>query len=134
MSGLWSRGYNGDCRDCVYYPNIHWCRREENGKDVYHCDYADEYFSDEYGNQCNCFYDKAEKRKKEEASENKDKALAGVILADGLIRGSQSSEEASDNNSNSSGCLVLLALIVIGSIIDTAEQQLNKTFFWPLGS
>lgn len=19
MSGLWSRGYNGDCRDCAYY-------------------------------------------------------------------------------------------------------------------
>lgn len=134
MSGLWSRGYNGDCRDCVFYPYLHWCRREENGEDVYHCDYADEYFSDEYGNQCSCFYDKAEQRKKEEESEKKDKALADLIIIDGLIRGSQSAKEDSANKSNSSGCLGIFALIVIGFIIDTAEHQINKSFFWPLGS
>ena len=51
-----------------------------------------------------------------------------------MIRGSQSSEEASANNSNSSGCLGLFALIFIGTVINAAEEQINKAFFWPLGS
>lgn len=37
----------GDCRDCAYYSG--------------------EYFSDEYGEQCHCFYSNSDKRKAEDA-------------------------------------------------------------------
>lgn len=57
MSGLWSRGYNGDCRDCAYY-----------------------------GEQCHCFYDLAEVKAAEERRHIKDEefkaALYGYMLSD----------------------------------------------------
>lgn len=61
--GLFSRGYNGDCRDCAYYhDNFH----RSIYQDGYKCDYSGEYFDDQYGEQCHCFHDLAEVKAAEE--------------------------------------------------------------------
>lgn len=83
MSGLWSRGYNGDCRDCACYrDNFH----RSIYQDGYKCDYSGEYFDDRYGEQCHCFYDLAEVKAAEERRHIKDEefkaALYGYMLSD----------------------------------------------------
>lgn len=81
--GLWSRGYNGDCRDCIYYSDNFHRSYYENG---YKCDYSSEYFDDRYGNQCHCFCDVAEVRAAEERRRIKDEefkaAVYGYMLSD----------------------------------------------------
>lgn len=66
--GLFSRGYNGDCRDCAYYhDNFH----RSIYQDGYKCDYSGEYFDDQYGEQCHCFHDLAEVKAAEEKKNDK---------------------------------------------------------------
>lgn len=132
MSGLWSRGYNGDCRDCFYYPdNFH----RSIYQDGYKCDYSGEYFDDRYGEQCHCFYDLAEVKAAEEKRERQENALKGIILADGVAE-SQVYEECNsyERSDSSGGWFILCSLIVVGSLITIAEKQINHTFFWPVGS
>lgn len=132
MSGLWSRGYNGDCRDCAYYrDNFH----RSIYQDGYKCDYSGEYFDDQYGEQCHCFYDLAEVKAAEEKRERQENALKGIILANGVAE-SQAHEECNsyERSDSSGGWFILCSLIVVGSLITIAEKQINHTFFWPLGS
>lgn len=132
MSGLWSRGYNGDCRDCAYYcDNFH----RSIYQDGYKCDYSGEYFDDRYGEQCHCFYDLAEVKAAEEKRERQENALKGIILANGVAE-SQAHEECNsyERSDSSGGWFILCSLIVVGSLITIAEKQINHTFFWPLGS
>lgn len=132
MSGLWSRGYNGDCRDCAYYrDNFH----RSIYQDGYKCDYSGEYFDDQYGEQCHCFYDLAEVKAAEEKRERQENALKGIILANGVAE-SQAHEECNsyERSDSSGGWFIFCSLIVVGSLITIAEKQINYTFFWPLGS
>lgn len=129
MSGLFSRGYNGDCRDCVRYKDSF----HQTGRNEWRCDYADEYFQNEYGDQCRDFQDIAEIKDAEERKEQQENALKGIILVHGIAE-SQKDSIGKYTKSSNNGCLIVCALIVIGALVDTAEKQLNTTFFWPLGT
>lgn len=117
--GLWSRGYNGDCRDCVHYKESF----HQTGRNEWRCDYADEYFQNEYGEQCRDFQDIAEIRDIEEKQEQQENAIKGIILSKIL-----------SDSQKGSGCFILCVLVVVGALIDSAEKQLNTIFFWPLGT
>lgn len=128
--GLFSRGYNGDCRDCAYYrDNFH----RSIYQDGYKCDYSDEYFDDQYGEQCHCFHDLAEVKAAEEKKERQENALKGIILANGVAESQAHEGDAHYERSDSSGgWFILSSLIVVGALITIAEKQINHTFFWPL--
>lgn len=86
----------GDCRDCAYYSSFHLI-----GKDEYKCDYSGEYFSDEYGEQCHCFYSNSDKCRAEEAERIK-REENDFIFYDWLLGGKTfSSDNGNANNSSS---------------------------------
>ena len=86
----------GDCRDCAYYSSFHLI-----GKDEYKCDYSGEYFSDEYGEQCHCFYSNSDKQKAEDVERIK-REENDFIFYDWLLGGKTFSSD-NDNANNSSG-------------------------------
>lgn len=74
--GFWSRGYHGDCRDCIHYKHCyHYIDKNE-----WHCSYSGEDFEDEYGDQCHFFYDIEQQRLEQEREAHKYDFIAGMAF------------------------------------------------------
>ncbi len=135
MSGIWSRGYNGDCRDCVYYSNnYNWVRKNE-----YYCSHSGETFTDEYGNQCHCFKDiDAFKQEEEERQRKKyeNEVLFENLMLDSVFNNNENTEESNNqekiNGSSSDGGVILLtflALILLLFLIGKSYPLLISIIF-----
>lgn len=74
--GFWSRGYHGDCRDCIHYKHCY----HYIDKDEWHCSYSGEDFKDEYGDQCHFFYDIEQQRLEQEREAHKYDFIAGMAF------------------------------------------------------
>lgn len=86
------RGYNGDCRDCVYYDSEF--HRVHNSEYDYRCDRCKEYFNDRYGSTCHLFVDKEDIRQQRIAEEYKDRDIE-IFIGTALGGGVDSSENTS---------------------------------------
>lgn len=64
-------GYNGDCRDCLYYRESY----HQAGKNEWRCDYAREYFNDRYGNTCRDYVDREAFKRRKRDSEQKNSGV-----------------------------------------------------------
>ncbi|MDM8111971.1 hypothetical protein QUV50_09270 [Phascolarctobacterium faecium] len=124
MSGIWSRGYHGDCRDCIHYNSYHLVKQNE-----WKCDYSGDYFNDEYGSQCHCFEDieeinriKEEKRRKKEET---DFLIYDFLLGGNTFSHSNDTDdinytEHNTKHNNGFSLKILIPLyLVVGFFIDS---------------
>lgn len=111
-------GYNGDCRDCLYYRDYF----HQTARDEWRCDYAGEYFNDRYGNTCRDYVDREAYERRKRADEQKTQDLkdivVGVSVAEDFQEMQEFEEEHRGEKSASFGCLTWIIIIGISGIID----------------
>lgn len=122
-------GYNGDCRDCLYYRDyVHQTARDE-----WRCDYAGEYFNDRYGNTCRDYVDREAYERRKRADEQKTQDLkdivVGVSVAEDFQEMQEFEEEHRGEKSASFGCLTWI--IIIGILFGIAGI-IDKILLAPL--
>ncbi|WP_304267164.1 hypothetical protein [Phascolarctobacterium succinatutens] len=106
-------GYNGDCRDCLYYRDYF----HQTARDEWRCDYAGEYFNDRYGNTCRDYVDREAYERRKRADEQKTQDLkdivVGVSVAEDFQEMQEFEEEHRGEKSASFGCLTWIIIIGI---------------------
>lgn len=106
-------GYNGDCRDCLYYRDYF----HQTARDEWRCDYAGEYFNDRYGNTCRDYVDREVFERRKRANEQKTQDLkdiiVGVSVAEDFQEMQEFEEEHRGEKSASFGCLTWIIIIGI---------------------
>lgn len=106
-------GYNGDCRDCLYYSDYF----HQTARDEWRCDYAGEYFNDRYGNTCRDYVDREAYERRKRADEQKTQDLkdivVGVSVAEDFQEMQEFEEEHRGEKSASFGCLTWIIIIGI---------------------
>ena len=106
-------GYNGDCRDCLYYRDYF----HQTARDEWRCDYAGEYFNDRYGNTCRDYVDREACERRKRADEQKTQDLkdivVGVSVAEDFQEMQEFEEEHRGEKSASFGCLTWIIIIGI---------------------
>lgn len=106
-------GYNGDCRDCLYYRYYF----HQTARDEWRCDYAGEYFSDRYGNTCRDYVDREAYERRKRANEQKTQDLkdiiVGVSVAEDFQEMQELEEEHRGEKSTSFGCITWIIIIAV---------------------
>lgn len=106
-------GYNGDCRDCLYYRDYF----HQTARDEWRCDYAGEYFNDRYGNTCRDYVDREAYERRKRADEQKTQDLkdiiVGVSVAEDFQEMQEFEEEHRGEKAASFGCLTWIIIIGI---------------------
>lgn len=122
-------GYNGDCRDCLYYRDYF----HQTARDEWRCDYAGEYFNDRYGNTCRDYVDREAYERRKRADEQKTQDLkdivVGVSVAEDFQEMQEFEEEHRGEKSASFGCLTWI--IIIGILFGIAGI-IDKILLAPL--
>lgn len=106
-------GYNGDCRDCLYYKDSF----HQTGHNEWRCDHAGEYFSDCYGSICNSYFDRAEFERKKRENEQKTQDLNdlyhGTEMIDTIKNLQEFNEQHRGEKSDSFGCITWIIIICV---------------------
>ena len=106
-------GYNGDCRDCLYYRDYF----HQTARDEWRCDYAGEYFNDRYGNTCRDYVDREAYERRKRADEQKTQDLKDIVVGVSVAEDFQEMEEFEEEHrgekSASFGCLTWIIIIGI---------------------
>ena len=119
-------GYNGDCRDCLYYRDYF----HQTARDEWRCDHAGEYFNDRYGNTCRDYVDREVFERRKRASEQKTEDFKGVAIGVSMTDNFQDMQELEEEHrgekSTSFGCITWIIIIAVlfgvAGMIDKAVQ------------